>query len=819
MNKKSNLTVLSNIYPIKKSLYEDFEFIQRVRGRNAISKALKNSDLKENQLTAIQKKEFREDVQCSLLDKNDKAWGPILNDDGDLIWTCKCTKIDCKYIDECRPELTMKELVDIKDSIQNDKLIKNKIKDNSCTNKPIKYTYEQINIQSNNNKLKELNDIEINKEKIRDIEVSEKKNLDCTCNESETVKINEPKVLKEISNMSTIDEGYDIVDQDNIIRASINDKIIVDAPPGTGKTYTLIERIKYLFNNFNDNEDVSLEEDMIVLCFSKSAVNEIKSRLDKAINNGEVPENLRFLDIRIFDSFATWIINQIDESIDLMDKDYDERIVLAKDIIQKEDFEYTRHFIVDEIQDLVGYRAEFVKEILENLNCGFTLLGDKCQSIYNYQVEGKPLMDSDDFYHWLNNKYNDEIRRVALNKNRRQNKLLSEVSSEFRTLITSSDKSDLKSNIVEKITSIESLGESYNFTEEYLQESFGTFKNLAFLCRNNGQALKLSGILRSNGIKHSIQKPTNSKYIDKWIGQILYNYNEDIIDYNEFLDICALNKISEENAETKWNLLKQIENRNNSKLKISELISNINKENKYIDLLFKNTKDKITISTIHRSKGKEFDKVVLVYDNDYIEKNFDDLEDKNLLLDELKLYYVATTRAKTGLSTINLKSKSWSYLSKMEDDRWIEISNRRGKKKNISFISLGQAGDINEESFISTDLFKKDSEVIKNQQYILNNIAIGDEIVLSKVCKDGYIDTYNIVHADKIIGCTSKVFIKSLQNALNNVKGIYNLKEQYYPSTIEGIYVEDIGTSISKDKIFNSVLVSGFGKLCWESSY
>ncbi len=557
---------------------------------------------------------------------------------------------------------------------------------------------------------------------------------------------------------------------------------------------------------------------MIVLCFSKSAVSEIKSRLDKSIKNGEASENLRFLDIRTFDSFATWIICQIDNTIDLSNKDYDERILLAKEIISKEDFQYTRHFIVDEIQDLVGHRAELVKSILEKLDCGFTLLGDRCQSIYNYQVKDTSYMNSDDFYSWLNDKYSDEIKRVSLNENRRQNKLLSGVSSEFRKLISSQNKSDLKYNMIDKLTSFESLGESYNLTLESLEENFGMYKDLVFLCRNNGQVLKLSGVLRTNNIKHSIQKPTNSKYIGKWLGQILYNYSDEVIDYSEFIYRSTLNKISESDAKIKWDLLKQIENRNNSKLKIPELIENINNENKYIDLLFKDTKDKITISTVHRSKGKEYDKVILAYDKEYLEKNLDELDEKSLLLDETKLYYVAATRAKTGLSTINLKPKAWSYLSKMEDDRWVEISNRRGKKKDVSFISLGQVGDISEESFISNDLFKN-SEISENQQYILDNISVGDEIVLRKVCKEGYIDTYNIVHRDKVIGCTSKMFIKSLQRALNSVKKIYNLKEEYYPPIIEGIYVDDIATSISKDKVFNTVLISGFGKLCWNSSY
>ena len=47
-----------------------------------------------------------------------------------------------------------------------------------------------------------------------------------------------------------------------------------------------------------------------------------------------------------------------------------------------------RHIIVDELQDLVAVRADLVRAILGECECGFTLFGDPAQGIYNFQAEG-----------------------------------------------------------------------------------------------------------------------------------------------------------------------------------------------------------------------------------------------------------------------------------------------------------------------------------------------------------------------------------------------------------------------------------------------
>ena len=154
----------------------------------------------------------------------------------------------------------------------------------------------------------------------------------------------------------------------------MSSRILVNAGPGTGKTYTVIERLKYLAKNYGG---IDLEN-VLVLCFSRSAVKVIKDRLSCGNRNGEISAQAREITVVTFDSFATWYLMQVDDKRNLTYASYDDRINLfikeyERDTgILNNSLEY---LIVDEIQDLVGVRAHLVQSLLKNITCGFLCLG------------------------------------------------------------------------------------------------------------------------------------------------------------------------------------------------------------------------------------------------------------------------------------------------------------------------------------------------------------------------------------------------------------------------------------------------------------
>ena len=93
-------------------------------------------------------------------------------------------------------------------------------------------------------------------------------------------------------------------EQEDIIQADPSERIFVNAGPGTGKTYTLIEKINYMVQ-WKGVEPESIQ----VLCFTNAAVEEVKDRLARFVDEGGT-RSLINVDVRTFHSFAWWLINQ-----------------------------------------------------------------------------------------------------------------------------------------------------------------------------------------------------------------------------------------------------------------------------------------------------------------------------------------------------------------------------------------------------------------------------------------------------------------------------------------------------------------------------
>ena len=111
---------------------------------------------------------------------------------------------------------------------------------------------------------------------------------------------------------------------------NIDGKYLVLAGPGTGKTFTIIQRIKAMLERGIDGNKI------LCLTFTDAAANEMKSRLEKELN-------VLSVDVNIF-TYHGFCCNIIDENI--------------------EEFEFPHSYRI--LTDAVS-RA-FVKECIDELN-------------------------------------------------------------------------------------------------------------------------------------------------------------------------------------------------------------------------------------------------------------------------------------------------------------------------------------------------------------------------------------------------------------------------------------------------------------------
>ena len=91
------------------------------------------------------------------------------------------------------------------------------------------------------------------------------------------------------------------------------------------------------------NEEQAKAENILVLCFSHSAVEVVRNRLSDAAETGRIGYEWQNVDVRTFDSFSTYMLAWVQENHqDLLPKhflleayDYDQRIKVATSIFKK----------------------------------------------------------------------------------------------------------------------------------------------------------------------------------------------------------------------------------------------------------------------------------------------------------------------------------------------------------------------------------------------------------------------------------------------------------------------------------------------------
>ena len=599
-------------------------------------------------------------------------------------------------------------------------------------------------------------------------------------------------------------------EQKKEVERDLNDKVIINAPPGSGKTETIIQKLIYICKN-----NVADLKNILVICFSRAAVKEIKERVE------QVTGIRNRIDIRTIDSFCSWVIRELEDNYKekLSKMNYDERIEYVTNLIIKERKEQRynliyqinslKHIIIDEFQDIVGVRAKFIVELLSiNRRCGFSLFGDEYQAIYNYQAKE---MTSDDMISKIKRLYKEcnEVEYKAqhrVNDRNQKNK-----NTIIRVLIKRNrTNSENLNKIMKKYILSEIKPKDIGKIED---------KKIAILTRKNGEVYEITSKIKD--IPYKIQQYTNELTFPSWIAYILADYINVIITKQNFEEIVR-KKLNIQNCEEYWNYCKKIENiEKNIDNNPDELDLQIFKENLIIDKDsypedFNKEKNKLIISTIHKAKGREYDEVYLNYkEGEFIQNR--SIED---VFDNARLLYVALTRAKKKCYKYNGEINGIyfkSYNDKNQERYYGFVNRKTGRRwyKKIRKIEIGLDGDINEESFIDAEIV---GNVVANQQYIYNQIKEGDFVNLIKEN-----DNFYIYHNERKIGKANinEVYSKTLLCA-NNWRYIEKEVTEYRNVRVKNVvtiakfpdFIEDRYELPYRDTgLWIGIQLEGFGEL------
>jgi hypothetical protein len=446
-----------------------------------------------------------------------------------------------------------------------------------------------------------------------------------------------------------------------------------------------------------------------------------------------------------------------------------------------------KHVLVDEIQDLIGCRAQLTKQVLKFSGGGFTLFGDPAQGIYDYLIEedsGSPT--SEEFLTWVSKHFGGirVIKSMQENHRAGNNNYLDETAKKGRSAIFNDEPINAYKRLNTIFSELEYLGA---LNSPKLNDAFLDSKNIV-LCRTNGQMLCLAKSLYDSGRPFIIRRRREEKLIPPWIGRIFFGWPNYRISRGEF-ETEFLNRCDNSTGlswEEAWEQLKQVETGKNAKLlNIEKLRPSL----WYESILSSSNQEKtshpaIQLSTIHRAKGREFNRVIVIMPGNPV------LEEE--ALQEAKVLYVALTRARKELFRMS-DYGSKGCIKVGEEERWVR---KYGTKFNG--IEFGLPNDIDPHSFVSNRVHDCAEDIIENQEDLWKNINAGQEVLLDlnevKNRLPYYYIKIKIIEDFVVVGETSKTFGISLMNCLRLIKSCKSYSK--FPRKISNLWVKNIVTEI-----------------------
>lgn len=777
---KSNITISSNVYlrktidGVSVSLEDDPDFVSNVTGKIALGETDKRckSTYKKGKLSNTQLLELQEGASCYYDKLGEETFGPVMVN-GERIWACRCENIDCSRYESCMNHNYAKRINRIN---QDDDITVIYKTENNLTFKSLEIDFSQ--------------------------EGQDEKLFHPIPNNPITPKF-EHDIKNELLLDNTIELPHDYVkinDPSLIVQSTIDENILVNAGPGTGKTHTVIERLEYIaINNLVD--DLS---NVLVLCYTKSAEFVINQRLEQGVIEGRLQPEVQSICILTFDSFATKYLDLIEE--EYINLSYNQRIALFNKKINPIDFEDFEYVIIDEIQDLVNERGNMTLNIITCLKCSYLLLGDKCQAIYDYESCLEEQMNSVEFYSALESLFKNTGKKYEFYKNRRQNTTLAEYSTSIRKSLLNSTPKEVVTFINNQKKLLPILGTEFYDT---LRQNSNT---IAILCRSNGQAELISNNLHRKGIDHLLLRQNQRKILyHRWIADMFWDFSNDYIKKEDFIQryyIRVKENLTE--AEKYFQILRDFtigdENNQLPGIEKTKLLKALRISIDPSKELLVNSNINLTVSTIHKAKGKEFDIVYLV----------DFLLDENCeTTEEARVAYVAVTRSKENLHLLTSNVANGCF-DKSKSQRTFAKNFKAQKYPFCSKIALGYDCDLNTNSFLTSSLSKS----VFIQEYIATKVNVHDPITL-KLDDNMYKVIHSEYEEDVVLGeLTQSVVEQILECVL--IKKDSNLPpflHSLYISNIVTCYQDNISSNMpsqfKESAIWLGIEISGFAKINW----
>ncbi len=417
--------------------------------------------------------------------------------------------------------------------------------------------------------------------------------------------------------------------QREIIQDKQSKCIVVAAGPGSGKTRVLVHKLASLLLM----EDVKHEQ-LLMLTFSRAAAIEFKQRLIKLIGGAA-----HFVDIKTFHSFSFDLIGKTGNL-----EEADQVVRMAAEMVENGEVEPTKIgktvLVIDEAQDMDSDEYALVSALMrQNEEMRVIAVGDDDQNIYQFRGSDSKYMRSfiSDFqatqYEMTDNYrscrdivlFSDRFIRRLDNRMKKQG--CTAISQEDgRVFLTKHNSGNLYTPIINQL--------KHNGIEE----------TVCVMTNTNDEAVQMAGLLLKEGFRTKVIQSGGSfrladlAEIRYFMKQIDKRTSTPIISdavWKEAKEKTLLTYAQSILREYLQGFFHAFESTN--KVKYRSDLGDFVFESNIEDFCFADKKT-VLVSTIHKTKGREFDTVYMM-----LARNEDETAEN------IRKLYVGMTRARKSL--------------------------------------------------------------------------------------------------------------------------------------------------------------------------
>lgn len=448
----------------------------------------------------------------------------------------------------------------------------------------------------------------------------------------------------------------------SIINDNQSQYIVVAAGPGSGKTRILVHKLASLLLM----EDIKHEQ-LLMLTFSRAAATEFKKRLLKLIGNAA-----HYVEIKTFHSYCFDLLGRVGS------------IEKAADIIKEaamsiengvaEPSRVTRSvLVIDEAQDMDEHEYRLIQALMDkNDDMRLIAVGDDDQNIYAFRGSDSKYMQS------LLGRENAKCYELIENYRSKANLVT------FTNIFVDLLRVRLKKTPIMpvqadngsiKVIYYRSSRLIVPVVGKMLEE--GIHGSTCVLTKTNHEALQVAGRLQRNGIRARLIQ-SNERYElcnlmeIRYFVDCLHLTEESYIISNEKWEEakCTLTArfAKSKNLPVCEQLIRDFEETNSKYKYKSDLIQFLRESSE--EDFYNKSQGTISVATIHKAKGWEFDHVVILLSDFFLRTE-----------EEKRLLYVGMTRARKSL-TVHYNGE---YMGVQRDIRYGLVDNLQYETNNYPY--------------------------------------------------------------------------------------------------------------------------------------